>query len=112
MKNENELINFWKLNFPKVSNFQPLRQPLAKHSRDASHNFHQYKIIKMLYTSLNAKNRQIHKKKKIPGILPFLEKSWWHLIWESHQKQEINNAGLRRKSPLVLEINWSKVTFK
>ena len=48
--------------------------------------------------------------KEIPGILPFLEKSESNLIWESHQKQGINNAGLRTKSPLMLEIIWSQVT--
>ena len=48
--------------------------------------------------------------KEIPGILSFLEKSESDLIWESHQKQAINNAALRTKSPLMLEIIWSQVT--
>ena len=48
--------------------------------------------------------------KEIPGILSFLEKSESDLIWESHQKQGINIAGLRTKSPLMLEIIWSQVT--
>ena len=54
------------------------------------------------------KNRQIQKERKNSRNSPISGE----ILVESHQKQEINNAGLRRKSPLVLEINWSKVTFK
>ena len=43
------------------------------------------------------KGGQILCKTTTPGFLPFLEKSESNLIWESHQKQAINNAGFAHK---------------